>query len=136
MSQAATDKAKEEFDLLVQHVTDTHKSFVDNTAKVAGFLLLAIGWLATASDARTFLSGNKGFACIAAIAVAAAYFLSVWASKIAYNASRRAIGRLGELSYLPPSAYRDRALNQSTFAVCVVGNGVLAAVLVVGLLIA
>jgi hypothetical protein len=135
MVEVVKGTKKEEFDLLVQHVTDIQKSFVENTAKVAGFLLLAMGWLATAKEARTFLSNNEIFAVIAAITVAVTYVLSVWASAIAYSASAKAIKRLSELSWLDSPAYENRALDKNTFYVCVIGNGALASVLAVGLVL-
>jgi hypothetical protein len=55
-----------------------------------------------------------------------------WAG--AYRAGPRALQRLSEMDYLPRSAYENRALPAPTFWLCVLGNGVLAGLLVVSLL--
>jgi hypothetical protein len=127
---------KAEFDLHVSHLTETHKAFIENTGKVAGFLLLALGWFATSKDARFFLTSTPEVAILAALAVVTAYLLSVAASWVAYRVSAKGLRRLKALAYLPPSAYEGRVLGPVTFWVCVAGNGVLAALLVTALLIA
>jgi len=127
---------KEEFDLHVAHLTDTHKAFIDNTAKVSGFLLLALGWFATSEGARNYLTSTPTIAALAATAVAAAYLLSVVASWVAYRVSVKGMRRLNELAHLPRSAYEARVLGPVTFVACVVGNGVLAGLLVIALLTA
>lgn len=134
MTEAIQDPTKEEFALQVEYITETHKAFIENTAKVAGFLLLALGWYATSNEARAFLAYTRSIAVISAIAVAAAYLLSVGASWIAYQSSTKAVRRLNELSYLPQSSYEGRILGRTTFIVCVAGNGVLSALLMKSLL--
>lgn len=136
MENTRSNLLKEEFDLHVEQITDTHKGFVDNTTKVAGFLLLALGWIVTSSTAREYLVATPDMAIIAAIAVAAAYMLSVGASWIGYRVSNNAIRRLNDLSYLPRSAYEGRILDPITFVVCLAGNGVLSALLMIALLTA
>ena len=120
----------------VTHLTETHKAFIDNTGKVAGFLLLALGWFVTSKDARAFLGSTPNVAALAASAVITAYLLSVGASWVAYRVSTKALRRLNQLAYLPPAAYQARVLGLATFVVCVAGNGVLTALLVTALLIA
>jgi hypothetical protein len=136
MTHGSQSARQEEFALLVEHVTATHKSFIDSTAKVTGFLLLALGWFATSDAARQFLSSNLDISVLAAISVAAAYLLSVVASWVAYRVSCDATRRLKELSYLPETAYQGRVLGTTTFLVCVAGNGVLALLLMYALLTA
>ena len=136
MAATSSQESRLEFDLHVAHLTETHKAFIENTAKVAGFLLLALGWFATSKDARTFLASTPNVTALAALAVAAAYLLSVGASWVAYRVSVKAFRRLNELACLPQSAYEARMLGPVTFVVCVAGNGVLAALLVAALLTA
>ena len=134
MPANSPQKTKEEFDLQVAHLTETHKAFIENTAKVAGFLLLALGWFATSEGARNFLVSTPRIKALAATAVAAAYLLSVVASWVAYDVSVKGLRRLDELAHLPRSAYEARVLGPVTFVACVVGNGVLAGLLVLALL--
>ncbi len=136
MTHGSQSARQEEFALLVEHVTATHKSFIESTVKVTGFLLLALGWFATSDAARQFLSSNLDISVLAAISVAAAYLLSVAASWVAYRASCDATRRLKELSYLPETAYQGRILGTTSFLVCVAGNGVLALLLMYALLTA
>ena len=42
MADTSSQESRLEFDLHVAHLTETHKAFIENTAKVAGFLLLAL----------------------------------------------------------------------------------------------
>ena len=135
MTDTSDQRARLEFDLHVAHLTSTHEAFINNTGKVAGFLLLALGWFVTSEGARNFLASTPSIAVLAALAVASAYVLSVGASWVAYRVSANAIRRLGELEYLPSSAYEGRVLGPITFAVCVGANGVLAALLIAALLI-
>lgn len=135
MTDIMDQKARLEFNLHVTHLTSTHEAFITNTGKVAGFLLLALGWYATSEGARNFFASAPIMAFMAALAVASAYCLSVGASWVAYRVSANAIRRLQELDYLPPSAYEGRVLGPITFAVCVGGNGVLALLLIAALLI-
>jgi hypothetical protein len=56
MPETDSTLQKLEFDLHVGHITETHKALIDNAAKVAGFQLLALGWLATSESARGYLA--------------------------------------------------------------------------------
>lgn len=134
MPDISPQALRQEFDLHVAHLTDTHKAFIENTSKVAGFLLLALGWFATSKDARTFLASTPNCTALAALAVTAAYLLWVGASWITYRVSLKTFRRLQELAYLPQSAYEARALGPVTFGACIAGNGVLTALLVNALL--
>ncbi len=134
MTTSESLPVKEEFDLHVAHTTDMHKSFIESSLRVAGFLLLALGWFATSNDAREFLASARSVTVLAALAVAFAYLLSVGASWVAYKFSCKAAQRLTELAYLPQSAYEGRILGTSTFFICIFGNGVLAVLLIVALL--
>ena len=135
MTEDAEHKARLEFELHVAHLSATHEAFISNTGKVAGFLLLALGWFATSEAARGFLSSTPVMTALAAVAVAAAYGLSIGASWVAYRVSANAIRRLEELAYLPPSAYEGRVLGPVTFVVCVGANGVLSVLLIAALII-
>jgi len=134
MKESSNQAAKEEFNLHIEHITATHSEFIGNTAKVASFLLLALGWFVTSSDVRVFLASSYSISIIAATAVAAAYLLSVAASWVAYQVSNNIALRLRELAYLPPSAYEERMLSKTTFVSCVAGNGVISALLIIALL--
>ena len=134
MTDTSSHAAKEEFELHVAHITEVHKSFIDSTAKVAGFLLLALGWYVTSNDARAFFATNQSVTMIAATAVVSAYLLSVRASWVGYQVSGKAFRRLNELQYLPLSAYEGRVLRTTTFAACIAGNGVLSVLLIIALL--
>lgn len=135
MKETAESKVRLEFDLHIEHLTATHVAFINDTSKVAGFLLLALGWFATSGDAREFLASTPMMTPLAAMAIASAYLLSVCASWVAYRVSANAIHRLRGLDYLPPSAYEGRKLGPITFVACVGGNGVLAGLLISALLI-
>ena len=134
MPDTSLQESRQEFDLHVAHLTETHKAFIENTGKVAGFLLLALGWFATSDGARTFLASTPQVTALAALAVTVAYLLSVGASWVAFRVSVKAFRRLNEIAYLPQSAYADRVLGPITFGVCIAGNGVLAVLLVAALI--
>src|SRR4051794_2481477 len=58
MDQGHAVTAKETFDVLFDDLRGHRPALFDNVAKVTGFLLLAIGWLATSKDARAFFGTN------------------------------------------------------------------------------
>jgi hypothetical protein len=124
-----TTRDSQESDIHITYLSETHKAFIENSAKVTGFLLLAIGWYATSTEARSFLATTSGLAVLSAIAVLSAYALSVAASWVAYSGSAMTYRRLQQLAYLPEEAYKERRLGLLTFAVCAAGNGVLACLL-------
>lgn len=130
MNDDPAGRLKQEFDLHIGFLTETNKAFVDNTGKVAGFLLLALGWLATSEDAREYLASTPQIAKLAALAVAVTFLLYTAASLGAYRRSRDSYVRLVDLAYLPESAFKARKLGLATSAVCVVGTAVLACLLV------
>ena len=136
MTDTTNGDAKQEFELHVAYLTETQKSFVENTSKVAGFLLLALGWFATSKDARAYIGSAHQIAYFSAMAVAAAYLLSAGASWVVYRASAKTYQKLVGLAYLHETAYEARKLGLSTFVICVVGTGVLSGLLVFALLTA
>ena len=76
MLDSVVTNTKQEFDLHMAALTDTQKLLLDNTAKVAGFLLLALGWLATSEDARNYLTDNPRVAIVFVAAILIAYVMA------------------------------------------------------------
>lgn len=94
MNDTTTRDPKQECDIHIAYLSETHKAFIEYSAKVTGFLLLAIGWYATSNEARSFLATTSGLAVLSAIAVLSAYALSVAASWVAYSGAGLACSHL------------------------------------------
>ena len=122
MSVDGNNKAKHKFDLLYGSLCEIQKSLLDSTAKVAGFLLLAIGWIATSSEARDFLSDDVLSKCITIATLVGAFSFYTFAANKAHLASIRTVELLIELDYMPHQYYVLRKIDLTTLVLFVVGN--------------
>jgi TRAP-type C4-dicarboxylate transport system permease small subunit len=93
--------AKQKFDLLYGSLCEIQKSLLDSTAKVAGFLLLATGWIATSSEARAFLKEDDISRYLAATALVGSFIFFTLAATKAHLASVHTIELLIKLGYVP-----------------------------------
>jgi hypothetical protein len=134
MNDRSADTARQEFDLHIAVLTDTQKALVEATAKVAGFLLLALGWLATSEQARTYLARDKPAAIVFALAMVVAYLISAFLTWLAYRACAKTYSHLQSLAHLPERAYEVRKPWLLMSAGYMLGTGVLALALVIVLL--
>lgn len=134
MSASRTGDPKIEFDLQHNTLCEVQRALLDNTAKVAGFLLLAIGWIATSETARKFLAADPPSRRATVAAVIAVFLLAALASVKAFKVSNVTYRRLVELNYVPVHCYAGRRVDTAVLVVYVIGNAALAALLVVVLL--
>ena len=134
MLESDQSRRRLEFDLHLSHITETHRALLENSGKVAAFLLLALGWLATSESARSYLATTPRLAAIGALAVFAGWLFSAIASWVGYRASNAALSRLRELDFLSPPAYESRRIGPATLCACIFGNAALAGLLMAALL--
>ncbi len=133
MSVNRYNHTKHKFDLLYASLCEIQKSLLDSTAKVAGFLLLATGWIATSTAARDFLKADELSRYIAVAALGGAFLFYALAAGKAHQASARTFELLIELDWHPQEYYVLRKVDWTTLILFVVGNLFLA--LLVGSLI-
>jgi hypothetical protein len=126
----SSDNAQRQFDVLYQTLCDIQTRLLDSNSKVAGFLLLATGWMATSKDARQFLQSEPHARGIVIAALVGAFVLYVCASFQAWWISRQTLSLLNNLSFLPENCYKQRRVPLSTLLIFSLGNGCLAALTV------
>lgn len=134
MCDHETDLLKQEFDLHIDFLKENNKAIVDRTSKLAGFLLLGLGWLVTSDDARDYLHAKPELIWFVVFAAAFGFLLSVVAAWLVYRASKESYYRLVELSYISELAFKNLRLSLATFLVCVIGIGILFCLVVLFLL--
>jgi hypothetical protein len=117
-----TNHSEQEFVLLYETLCEIQKGLLDNTAKVAGFLLLVTGWLATVEGARKFLQSDKVAGYLAIVALTGAFAFYVCASMKAFMISKRTFAMLNKLQFMPTEYYETRRVDLTTLAIFVVGN--------------
>jgi hypothetical protein len=119
---AEAEHKKEQFDVLYGTLRELQMGLLDSTSKVAGFLLLGTGWLATSDTARAFLHSDPIARTLAVIALAGVFALYAGASIMVFAVSRRTLRTLRGLDFLPLNCYADRAINLPALLIYVVGN--------------
>jgi hypothetical protein len=122
---------KQQFDLLHNHLSEIQRTIVENTAKVTGFLLLAMGWLATSSGARDYLKTHLALCWVGSAAVVGTLAAASLASWLAYRASDITFQRLVALDYLPTSCYDIRRVGARSLVLYIAGNVFLGGLLIV-----
>jgi hypothetical protein len=125
---------KQEFDVEYASLCDVQRAVMDGAAKLAGFFLLAIGWIATAESARTFLRNDSIVRQVATLAVAGVLALALAALWFSYRQSREIYDRLVGLDYLPKHCFESRVITKLALAIYMAGNALLA-VLVLAVLL-
>src|SRR4051812_31665130 len=108
---------REVFELLISELKEYRSGIIENAAKVTGFLLLAIGWLATSQAPRSILDSPllKVLTC-ASLLVAASMTIRMYVN--VYNLSQSAYDQLQRLNYMEPSHYRGRLIDPLLRNVC------------------
>ena len=122
MSVNHYNETKHKFDLLYGSLCEIQKSLLDSTAKVAGFLLLATGWIATSTAARKFLEEDELSRYFAVAALGGAFLFYALAAIKAHQASTRMVELLVELDWLPQEYYVLRKVDVTTLVLFVAGN--------------
>ena len=134
MSQPDAPDRKQEFDLQYASLCEVQRAVMDGAAKLAGFFLLAIGWIATAESARTFLRNDSSLRQIAIFVVAGVLALSLAALWFSYRQSREIYTRLVGLYFLPRHCFESRVITKLALAIYMAGNALLATLVLAVLL--
>lgn len=116
-----TDIKKEQFDVLYSTLRELQKAMFDSGGKVAGFLLLATGWLATSATTRVFLHSDSVARTLTVIALAVAFSLYAFGSVSLFWISKRTLKLLHRLDFLPPDCYAIRAIELREVLIFIVG---------------
>jgi hypothetical protein len=134
VSMSENSNAQRRFDVLYGSLSEIQKGLVDSATQVAGFLLLATGWIATSKEARTFLHEQKSARYLAALALAGAFILYMSGSVGAFVLSRRTFRSLNALDFMPPDYYTARSITLAVLLTVLSGNAFLA-ILAIGLVL-
>ena len=134
MGTSAVSDVKAEFEILYSTLSEIQRSLLDSTTKVAGFFLLAAGWLATSDSARAFLRSDAQIRHTAVLAVLGVTALFAYLSWTAYTASERIAKQIDELQYVQKRTVHHRQVTLTALASYVAANVFLSALVVVALL--
>jgi hypothetical protein len=120
------DEKQRQFDVLYATLCGLQQGLLDSTTKVAGFLLLATGWLATSQSAQAFLH-DPFTRHLAVTSLAAAYALYACAAIMVYADSKRTLTLLVRLDSMPLEYYETRVITLPALLIFLFGNLALAA---------
>jgi hypothetical protein len=126
--------SKQEFEVLYSTLCEIQKSLLDSTTKVAGFFLLAAGWLATSDSARLFIRSDSLIRNTSIMAVLGVTVLSTYVSWTAYSASGRIAKQIDELQYVSAQSVAHRRVSLPALTSYIAANIFLAVLVVVALL--
>ena len=134
MSQPLNPDAKAEFEVLFQALCEIQRSLLENTTKVAGFFLLAVGWLATSESARSYLRHDSiiRYSAVGAVMLVILTFCAV--SWMARRASKRIETQLNLLEYVSALSIEYRAVTIQVLVCYALANICLAALVVLTVL--
>ena len=130
---SAVSDVKAEFEILYSALTEIQRSLLDSTTKVAGFFLLAAGWLATSDSTRAFLRSDPLIRHTTILAVFGVTVLFAYLSWTAYAASERIAKQIDELHYMHMRAVRHRQVKLTALISYVGANIFLSTLVVVAL---
>ena len=123
-SQTANSRYK--FDMLHTFLSESQRGLVENTARVAGFLLIVAGWIATSDSAQKYFSAHHPSIYVTAAALGASFLLYVIASLTIYRYSSHVFSLMKQLNFLPPEYYEVRRVTRLLLVICTVGTSCLA----------
>ena len=103
--------AQQQFDVLFTTLHEIQTGLISSTAQVAGFLLLATGWIATSQTAQTFLRTDKSARYLAVASLGGAFMLYVAASLKTFLVSRKALALLKGLNFMPSENFVGRSID-------------------------
>jgi len=124
--------AKQRFDILFSTLCEFQSGLLTSTSQVAGFLIVAIGWLATSSAARDFLKNNGTGRIVTILALLGTFVLYSLGCLKVYLSSQKTFRLLKHLDFVPPEYLEDRIVDIPILLIYTVGNLFLVA-LAVGL---
>ena len=127
MSRTETPDTKSEFEIQYASLCEVQRAVMDGVAKLAGFFLLAIGWIATADGARNYLRSDPGVRFIAILVVAGVLVLALASIWFSYRQSRSIFLRLVGLGHMPTHCFESRVITKLALGIYMAGNTLLAA---------
>lgn len=117
---------KQQFEVLYATLCETQKGLIDNTAKVAGFLLLATSWIVTSETARTFMGTDDTSRNILIIAIAGAFVFYAGAALRGFHISQSTFTMLKQLGFIPSKCFKHRKVDTLMIILFITGNLILA----------
>ena len=117
-----TNNTKGRFDVLFGTLCEIQKGLLENTVKVAGFSVIAIGWLATSDYTQRLLRADKTLRYLVVAATGGAFALYVVASLKAFAISQQSLSLLNKLNFMPLDYYKNRSIDAPVLIVYIAGN--------------
>jgi len=134
MTNSLKRDVKAEFDVLFPAFCEIQRSLLENTTKVAGFFLLAVGWLATSESARSYLRSDSLVrnSAIGAVILITLTFCAV--SWMALSGSKRIEKEINDLGYISRLSISHRRVTIAVLLCYTLANVCLATLVVLTLL--
>ena len=119
------DRLRAHFDVVYGSLREYNQGLFDSSFKATGLILLVLGWLLTSKEARAYLAATPGARRLAAVCLAIGFAAFVAISLRAYQLSQTAFRTLGELNYLPVTAYADHRVQFGALVIIIAQNALL-----------
>jgi hypothetical protein len=113
---------KQQFDVLFSTLCEFQSGLLTSTTQVAGFLSVAISWLATSSNARAFLKNSGTGKNIAVLALIGTFLLYGFGSLKVYRSSQKTFQLLTRLDFMPSEFFQNRVVDVPILLVYTIGN--------------
>jgi uncharacterized membrane protein (UPF0136 family) len=113
---------KQQFDVLFSTLCEFQSGLLTSTTQVAGFLSVAIGWLATSTNARDFLRESGTGRNIAVLALIGTFLLYAFGSIKVYRSSQKTFRFLTRLDFMPSEYFQNRVVDVPILLVYCAGN--------------
>jgi|SRR5579871_272354 len=120
MSTAPTDLKQKEFDVLFGTLGELQKGLISGSAKVAGFLLLGVGWLVTSKASPPFLNNPwvRGGVAVALFFSSGFYCYGAW---MVYKRSQKIFNMLKKVNLMPVAYYENCVIDRPQIGIFIGG---------------
>jgi hypothetical protein len=119
---AEADPKLKQFDVLYSTLGELQKGLLSSTTQVAGFLLLAIGWLATSANTFPLLHSRPTVRYMAAAALCGAFVLYAYGACMVYTRSQKTFKMLIQVDLMPVDFYESNVLNLRELFIFIAGT--------------
>jgi len=112
-----TDLEIKQFEMLTSLLGELQKGLLSGTSATSAFILVGIGWFATAKEAAPFLHERPHFILVAALAPVLGSLLYAYGAWIIHKRSQNIVAALRRLDGMPPEIYENSVIGRGQFLV-------------------
>ena len=127
--QTELEISLKQFDMLHSLLSELQKKFMSGTAAATGFILLGIGWFASAADSAPVLKQFPHFLWVVALAPVLGAALYCYGAWLVHQQSQNTAAALGQLDDMPGEIYESRVVSRNQFFIFSAGVVLLSMIL-------